>query len=145
MLRNVSLVEPATPRGLGGGVLRRECDRRAPPLTMTLPLVCRNHNALPPTTRTSAPQGVFSSAASDGTYAFWDKDKRSRTREAKIPPPGHAISASAFNPAGDLFAYTKSYDWSRGAEGFDLAKEPTRVLVHWTVDKDLRPPPAVKR
>lgn len=90
-------------------------------------------------------QGVFSSAASDGTYAFWDKDKRSRTREAKVPPAGHAISATAFNATGDLFAYTKSYDWSRGAEGYDLSKEPTRVLVHWTVDKDLRPPPVVKR
>ena len=90
-------------------------------------------------------QAVFSSAGSDGLYAFWDRDKRSRTREVKLQPLGHAIAATAFNPAGDLFAYAKSYDWSKGAEGFDPSKEPARIFVHWTVEKDLRPPATMKR
>ena len=88
---------------------------------------------------------MFSSAGSDGAYAFWDRDKRTRTRDAKVPPQGQAISTTAFNPVGDLFAYSKSYDWSKGVEGYDLGKEPTKLYVHWTVEKDLKPAPAVQK
>jgi mRNA export factor len=90
-------------------------------------------------------QGIFASAGSDGSYSFWDKDKRTRSREAKIAPAGQAITAAVWNPVGDLFAYAKAYDWSKGVEYYDLAKEPTKLYVHWTTEKDLKQQPTAQR
>jgi mRNA export factor len=61
--------------------------------------------------------GTFSTAGSDGTYNFWDKDSKQRLKQmAKAtygtnPAP---IPCSAFNKDGTIFAYAVSYDWSRG-------------------------------
>ena len=48
------------------------------------------------------------------------------------------VSLGFWNPVGDLFAYSKSYDWNRGVEGYDLAKEPTKLHVHLTDANDLK-------
>ena len=69
---------------------------------------------------------------------FWDKDARARTKEIKTPPNGQPVTCGFWNPTGDLFAYSKSYDWNRGVEGYDLNKEPTKLWVHHTVPDDLK-------
>ncbi len=47
--------------------------------------------------------GTFSTAGSDGTINFWDKDSKTRTKTFD-PKPG-PISATAFNRNGSIFAY----------------------------------------
>ncbi|MCJ1484838.1 Poly(A)+ RNA export protein rae1 [Schaereria dolodes] len=56
--------------------------------------------------------GTFSTAGSDGTYHFWDKDAHHRLKG--YPSVGGAITATGFNRDGTLFAYAVSYDWSMG-------------------------------
>jgi hypothetical protein len=92
------------------------------------------------------PQSVFSTSGGDGTVNFWDREKKSRTIELKVPQsqPRHMpspVSAACWNPAGDLFAYAGSYDWAKGVEGYNLQAFPTQLLLHWTTQADLRPPP----
>ena len=48
---------------------------------------------------------------SDGKFAFWDKDARTKLKGSEqLDLP---ISACAINPAGTIFAYAASYDWSK--------------------------------
>lgn len=56
--------------------------------------------------------GTFSTAGSDGTVHFWDKEAKFRLRFSE--PVGGAIPATAFNRTGMLFAYAIGYDWSKG-------------------------------
>lgn len=56
--------------------------------------------------------GTFSTAGSDGTFHFWDKDAKHRLKG--YPETGQSISATAFNRTGNIFAYAMSYDWSKG-------------------------------
>ena len=50
------------------------------------------------------------------------------------------ITACAWNPTGDLFAYTASYDWSKGSEG--ATTTPPQLFIQHTLPEDVRPPPA---
>jgi WD40 repeat protein len=81
----------------------------------------------------------FVTAGADGSYSIWDKDKRTRYKEAKLGAT--PITSVLWNPAGDLMAYAKGYDWSKGAEGYDLNAHPTKVFVHTTAAADLTLPP----
>ncbi|CAG8508209.1 10240_t:CDS:2 [Paraglomus occultum] len=56
--------------------------------------------------------GTFSTAGSDGTVNFWDKDSQRQLQG--FPTVGCPISASTFNRDGTIFAYAASYDWSAG-------------------------------
>lgn len=53
---------------------------------------------------------VFATAASDGIFTYWDKDKKQRLKEFNrgIKTP---IVDCKWNPTGELFAYAHSYDW----------------------------------
>jgi len=73
------------------------------------------------------PKGQFASVGSDGTYAFWDKDSKQRIKLARAAD--NSISCAAFNRDGSIFAYAVSYDWSRGAEGYDKNK-PNQIMLH---------------
>lgn len=55
--------------------------------------------------------GTFSTAGSDGTFSFWDKDSKQRLKFG--PNVGGPIVCSSFNRNGSLFAYGISYDWHR--------------------------------
>lgn len=56
--------------------------------------------------------GTFSTAGSDGTFHFWDKDAKHRLKG--YPEVGGTIPTTAFNRSGSIFAYAVSYDWSKG-------------------------------
>lgn len=81
--------------------------------------------------------GVFATAGSDGVYAYWHKDKRTRLKEQKASTT--AISACSWNPTGDMFAYAASYDWSKGSEGAAGAPAP-QIFIQHTMPDDLRVP-----
>merc|ERR1711879_4158 len=74
--------------------------------------------------------GTFSTAGSDGTFHFWDKDSKQRLhRFQKMPQP---ISCTGFNFDGSIFAYACSYDWSRGTDNYNPATSKNYILLHAT-------------
>jgi len=76
--------------------------------------------------------GTFATAGSDGVFNFWDKDSKQRLMAFK--KCDRPISCAAFNPAGSLYAYALSYDWSRGSESHSPAN-PNTIMLH-KVQKD---------
>lgn len=55
--------------------------------------------------------GTFSTAGSDGTVSFWDKDSKQRLKP--FSSVNGTIPCTAFNRNGAIFAYAVSYDWSK--------------------------------
>ena len=55
--------------------------------------------------------GTFSTAGSDGTFNFWDKDSKQRLKG--FSSIGGPIASTTFNRNGSIFAYALSYDWSK--------------------------------
>lgn len=80
--------------------------------------------------------GTFSTAGSDGTFVFWDKDHRQRLRQ--FNNCNYPITATKFNAPGDLFAYAISYDWSKGHEG-NMQNIPRKILLHKVQEDQVRP------
>jgi len=79
--------------------------------------------------------GTFSTAGSDGTVNFWDKDARTRLKTFE-PAPG-PITSTAFNRSGTIFAYTVSYDWSKGHTGM-TASHPNKIMLHACKDDEVK-------
>lgn len=80
--------------------------------------------------------GTFATAGADGSYAFWDKDKRQRLKPpAKYNQP---ISAAGFNYRGDLYAYAVSYDWSKGSENYNK-NNPNDIYIHVAKEEETKP------
>ncbi|EJD48893.1 WD40 repeat-like protein [Auricularia subglabra TFB-10046 SS5] len=79
--------------------------------------------------------GTFSTAGSDGTINFWDKDARSRIKPFD-PAPG-PIAATGFNRNGTIFAYAVSYDWSKGHSGM-VAGHPNKIMLHACKDEEVK-------
>ncbi|KAI9146779.1 Poly(A)+ RNA export [Paramyrothecium foliicola] len=71
--------------------------------------------------------GTFSTAGSDGTFHFWDKDAKHRLKG--YPNVGGSITATIFNKNSTIFAYAVSYDWSKGYQ-FNTQQYPTKVMLH---------------
>jgi mRNA export factor len=88
--------------------------------------------------------GTFSTAGSDGTYNFWDKDSKQRLKQmAKAtygtnPAP---IPCSAFNKDGTIFAYAVSYDWSRGYSEYNPQSMKNAILLHPVKEEEVKPKP----
>ena len=82
--------------------------------------------------------GTFSTAGSDGTYHFWDKDAKHRLKG--YPDVGGTISATCFSRSGQIFAYAVSYDWSKGysANNTNLAN---KVMLHPVLADECKPRP----
>lgn len=100
--------------------------------------------------------GTFSTAGSDGTVNFWDKDARTRLKSKLLirllkylsscvhyfmykafdPAPG-PISCSAFNRSGSIFAYAVSYDWSKGHSGMTQG-HPNKIMLHACKDEEVK-------
>jgi mRNA export factor len=57
--------------------------------------------------------GTFSTAGSDGTFHFWDKDAKHRLKGLGAGGVGGTISCTAVSGSGQIFAYAVSYDWSK--------------------------------
>ncbi|KAF3989400.1 hypothetical protein FT663_02764 [Candidozyma haemuli var. vulneris] len=79
--------------------------------------------------------GTFSTAGSDGTFCFWDKDARQRLKN--FPSVKASITATAFNRNGTIFAYAKSYDWSQGYQG-NRPDYPNEIKLHATKDDEIK-------
>lgn len=87
--------------------------------------------------------GTFSTAGSDGTFSFWDKDARQRLKN--FPNVNAPITATAFNRTGSIFAYARGYDWSMGYQA-NRQDIPTDVKLHALKDEEIKQKkPAVKR
>lgn len=71
--------------------------------------------------------GTFSTASTDGTFCFWDKDAKQRLKN--FPHVGALITATAFNRNGTIYAYARSYDWSQGYQA-NRPDYPTDVKLH---------------
>lgn len=79
--------------------------------------------------------GTFSTAGSDGTFCFWDKDAKQRLKT--FPAVNCTIPATCFNKNGTIFAYAMSYDWSQGHMG-NRPDYPNQIKLHATKDEEIK-------
>jgi len=86
--------------------------------------------------------GTFSTAGSDGTFHFWDKDAKHRLKG--YPEVGGSISATAFNRNGNIFAYAVSYDWSKGY-AHNIPNYPNKIMLHPVQGDECKPRPGGKK
>jgi mRNA export factor len=86
--------------------------------------------------------GTFSTAGSDGTFHFWDKDAKHRLKG--YPEVGGQIPATAFNSSGNIFAYAVSYDWSKGY-AHHSANTPNKIMLHPVQGDECKPRPNSKK
>ncbi|KAI1778595.1 WD40 repeat-like protein [Hypoxylon cercidicola] len=86
--------------------------------------------------------GTFSTAGSDGTFHFWDKDAKHRLKG--YPQVGGSITATTFNSGGSIFAYAIGYDWSKGYVA-NTQSYPNKVMLHPVQGDECKPRPGVKK
>jgi mRNA export factor len=86
--------------------------------------------------------GTFSTAGSDGTFHFWDKDAKHRLKG--YPSVGGSITATTFNASGTIFAYAIGYDWSKGHQGNNQSY-PNKIMLHPIQGEECKPRPNVKK
>ncbi|KAI2630057.1 Poly(A)+ RNA export protein [Xylaria nigripes] len=86
--------------------------------------------------------GTFSTAGSDGTFHFWDKDAKHRLKG--YPTVGGSITATTFNSSGTIFAYSVGYDWNKGYMG-NNQNYPNKVVLHPVQGDECKPRPSVKK
>ncbi|CAH1759327.1 4176_t:CDS:2 [Entrophospora sp. SA101] len=87
--------------------------------------------------------GTFSTAGSDGTFIFWDKDSKSRLKG--FASVGTPITASDFNRTGTIFAYAVSYDWSKGYLQYPQLPSKNAIYLHAVKEEDVKPKQSKKR
>ncbi|KAJ5343810.1 hypothetical protein N7541_008514 [Penicillium brevicompactum] len=86
--------------------------------------------------------GTFSTAGSDGTFHFWDKDAKHRLKG--YPAVGGPITTSAFNRTGNIFAYSVSYDWSKGYSA-NTQQTTNKVMLHPIGPEETKPRPNTRK
>lgn len=86
--------------------------------------------------------GTFSTAGSDGTFHFWDKDAKHRLKG--YPDVGGSITATAFNKDGTIFAYAVCYDWSKGYAA-NTPQQKLQVKLHPIAGDECKPRPGSKK
>lgn len=86
--------------------------------------------------------GTFSTAGSDGTFHFWDKDAKHRLKG--YPAVGGPITSSAFNRTGTIFAYSVSYDWSKGYSA-NTQQTTNKVMLHPIGPDETKPRPNTRK
>ncbi|RAL09291.1 putative nuclear pore complex protein (SonA) [Aspergillus homomorphus CBS 101889] len=86
--------------------------------------------------------GTFSTAGSDGTFHFWDKDAKHRLKG--YPSVGGTISTTAFNRTGTIFAYAVSYDWSKGYSA-NTPQLANKVMLHPVAQEEVKPRPGTRK
>ncbi|RKP09491.1 WD40-repeat-containing domain protein [Thamnocephalis sphaerospora] len=79
--------------------------------------------------------GTFSTAGSDGTFNFWDKDSKQRLK--MFPTVGAPITATTFNRNGTIFAYAVGYDWSKGHQSAP-ATPKNQIFLHAAKEEDVK-------
>ncbi|KAF1811117.1 WD40 repeat-like protein [Eremomyces bilateralis CBS 781.70] len=114
--------------------------------TLNFSFKCHRQNATPDTSKVFAVNaisfhpihGTFSTAGSDGTFHFWDKDAKHRLKG--FSDVGGPITATAFNRTGTIFAYAVSYDWSKGY-AYHNPNNPNKIMLHPVVGEECKPRP----
>lgn len=86
--------------------------------------------------------GTFSTAGSDGTFHFWDKDAKHRLKG--YPEVGGSIVATDFNRSGTIFAYAVSYDWNKGYQG-NSPQYPNKIMLHPINGDECKPRPKTNK
>lgn len=86
--------------------------------------------------------GTFSTAGSDGTYSFWDKDAKHRLKV--YPEVGGTIISTCFDRTGDIFAYAVSYDWSKGFAN-NTQQTVNKIMLHPVTPDECKPRPKAGR
>ena len=86
--------------------------------------------------------GTNSTAGSDGTFHFWDKDAKQRLKG--FAAAGGTITSTAFSRQGTIFAYAVSYDWSQGFQRNTL-QTANKVMLHPVLEEEVKPRPKTKR
>ncbi|KAJ5772842.1 hypothetical protein N7457_007738 [Penicillium paradoxum] len=86
--------------------------------------------------------GTFSTAGSDGTFHFWDKDAKHRLKG--YPAVGGPITTTAFNRTGNIFAYAVSYDWSKGYSA-NTQQTVNKVMLHPIGPEETKPKPNTRK
>lgn len=86
--------------------------------------------------------GTFSTAGSDGTFHFWDKDAKHRLKG--YPEVGGSIVATGFSKDGNIFAYAVSYDWSKGFSA-NSPTYPIKLKLHPVIGDECKPRPGTKK
>lgn len=112
------------------------CHRGLPDPTKVTKVYAVNDVQFHPVYHTS-----FSTAGADGAFNFWDRAAHARLKA--FPEVGGAITTTAFNRDGTLFAYAVGYDWSRGYSS-NTPQYPNKLMLHAVKDEDIRPK-AMKR
>ncbi|ROT35486.1 Poly(A)+ RNA export protein [Sodiomyces alkalinus F11] len=86
--------------------------------------------------------GTFSTAGSDGSFHFWDKDAKHRLKG--YPQVGCSITATKFNKTGSIFAYAVGYDWSKGFQS-NSQQLPIKVMLHPVQQDECKPRSTIKK
>jgi mRNA export factor len=87
------------------------------------------------------PIGIFATVGSDGAITFWDKDNKQKLKG--FAAVGKPIPCANFNAQGNLFAYAKSYDWSKGSTHY-APGTPNEIMIHYTTEEEVKPKPRRK-
>lgn len=80
--------------------------------------------------------GTFATGGGDGTFSFWDKENRQRLKQ--FNSCNYPVTAGKFNAVGDMYAYSVSYDWSKGHEG-NNPQLPRAILLHRVQESEVKP------
>jgi mRNA export factor len=79
---------------------------------------------------------AMATAGSDGSFVFWEKEKRQRLQQfERMPQP---ITACCFNRDGNIFAYATGYDWSKGIQHYDKTTG-SQIFLHGIDPKEITP------
>jgi len=68
---------------------------------------------------------------------YWDKDSKQRLKV--FESVGEPIACASFNAQGNMFAYAKSYDWSKGCGGYQgAAGGRNKIMIHYTPEEEIK-------
>lgn len=76
--------------------------------------------------------GTFATAGADGVINFWDKDNKQRLKG--FGDLTRQVTAAAFSAQGTLFAYSSSYDWSKGSNNLVPGNE---IYIHRVLEEEI--------
>lgn len=65
---------------------------------------------------------AFVTTGSDGSFVFWDKEKRVRLSNPFMQKARVPVTTARWSPNGRLLAYAHGYDWHRGFAGFNSSE-----------------------
>lgn len=83
------------------------------------------------------PTGMFATAASDGRFGFWDKDRKDRARTRRFEKMSGPVTDIDFASDGRTYAYAVGYDWSKGASGHVPSPDSTYIILDRLGDGEL--------